>query len=192
MLNLAHNSLSKLNQIVFNDLTNLKMLRLDNNQLEDINGLLQAQSELQWLNISSNKLQWFDYAFIPKSLQWLDLHANEIEELGNYYQLRDGFNLATLDASENRIKKLQPLSLPDSLEYVKLNHNNIANIAPNTFINKVNLSRVELTSNHLETLDLPSLAITFNVSKAGNLTEHAVEILKIIQQGECCGKSAIF
>ena len=144
------------------------MLRLDNNRLEDINGLLQAQAELQWLNISANNLQWFDYAFIPKNLKWLDLHGNAIEELGNYYSLRDGFNLATLDASGNRIKKLGPLSLPASLEYVILNENSISTIEPNTFINNVNLSRVELTSNHLERLALSSLAIAYNTSKSGN------------------------
>ena len=44
----------------------MKILRLDNNKLKDINGLLQSQTELQNLNVSSNRLQWFDYAFIPK------------------------------------------------------------------------------------------------------------------------------
>ena len=28
----------------------------------------------RWLNVSANKLQWFDYAFIPKQLEWIDLH----------------------------------------------------------------------------------------------------------------------
>ena len=92
MLNLAHNKLSKLNQSVFNPLEDLRMLRLDNNKLEDINGLLQAQSELQWLNVSANNLQWFDYAFIPRNLKWLDIHANAIEELGNYYRYRSIHN----------------------------------------------------------------------------------------------------
>ena len=34
---------------------------------QDINGLLTAQNELKKLNVSSNRLQWFDYAFIPKA-----------------------------------------------------------------------------------------------------------------------------
>jgi Leucine-rich repeat (LRR) protein len=42
----------------------------------------------------------------------LDIHDNEIEELGNYYALKGGFNLQTLDASKNKISKLIPLSLP--------------------------------------------------------------------------------
>ena len=166
VLNLAHNNIQKMNHSVFNPLKELRMLRMDNNKLQDINGLLQAQADLQWLNVSANQLQWFDYAFIPRSLKWLDLHQNEIEELGNYYSVGDGYKLTTLDASQNHIKKLSPLSLPPSLEYVILNENRLSIIEPNTFVNKMNLSRVDLTSNHLERLDLSSLAISYNTSKA--------------------------
>ena len=157
-----------MNHSVFNPLKELRMLRMDNNKLQDINGLLQAQADLQWLNVSANQLQWFDYAFIPRSLKWLDLHQNEIEELGNYYSVGDGYKLTTLDASQNHIKKLSPLSLPPSLEYVILNENRLSIIEPNTFVNKMNLSRVELTSNHLQRLDLASLAISYNTSNSGN------------------------
>ncbi len=73
-------------------------------QITDINGLLTAQSKLKWLNVSSNSLQWFDYAFIPKNLEWLNIQHNTIEEIGNYYHLREGFGLHTLEASYNRIK----------------------------------------------------------------------------------------
>ena len=37
------------------------------------------------LNVSSNWLQWFDYAFIPKNLQVLYISDNRIQDLGNYY-----------------------------------------------------------------------------------------------------------
>lgn len=160
VLNLAHNRLEKLDHAVFNPLTELQMLRLDNNMLEDINGLLTTQGELRWLNISANRIQWFDFAFIPKNLKWLDLHENEVEDLGNYYKLSSGFGLTTLDASNNKIKSLGPLSLPSSLEYVFLNGNRISNVEPNTFLEKPDLVRVELTSNHLERLELSSLAIS--------------------------------
>ncbi len=66
MLNLADNQLTQLDQGVFNEVTTLRMLRLDDNLLEDINGILAGQTELRFLNVSSNRLQWFDYAFINK------------------------------------------------------------------------------------------------------------------------------
>ena len=33
-----------------------------------------------------NFYQWFDFAFIPKSLEWLDVHNNRIKRIGNYYR----------------------------------------------------------------------------------------------------------
>ena len=160
VLNLAHNQLEKLGQSAFHPLVKLQMLRLDNNLLQDINGLLTSQSELRWLNISANRLAWFDYAFIPRSLKWLDLHENEIEELGNYYSLADAYSLKTLDASKNKITKLESLSLPSSVEFVFLNGNHITEIKANTFLEKANLKRVEMTSNNLRQLNLSSLSIS--------------------------------
>ena len=65
-------------QGAFKNLDNLRALRLDNNRLKDINGLVASQKNLRWLNVSTNSLQWFDFAFIPKSLEWLDIHNNKV------------------------------------------------------------------------------------------------------------------
>ena len=80
--------------------------------------MVSGLSKLQWFNVSNNKLQWFDYAFVPMSLEWLDIQFNEIEELGNYYKLKSGFTLKRLDASGNLIQSLNKLSLPMSLEII--------------------------------------------------------------------------
>jgi len=166
-LNLANNKLSQLDQGVFNSITKLRMLRLDENNLEDINGLLAGQTELRWLNVSSNRLQWFDYAFIPKNLEWLDLHDNQIEELLNYYKLGEGFNLRTLDASYNKIKKLEQLSLLPSLQTVLLKNNKISTIMPSTFRSKTNLKKVDLSANRIQSLPLSALTIDMQ-NKQGN------------------------
>ena len=158
-LNLAHNRISNLSQTLFNGLRHLKTLRLDNNRLEDINGLLTAQGELQWLNLSANSLQWFDYAFVPKSVRWLDIHENRLESLSNYYELRDNFSLQTIDASDNLISSLGPLSFPDSVRYVYVNRNRISEVLPKTFEEKHLLSRVEMTENAIEKLAMASLAV---------------------------------
>ena len=83
-------------------LTALESLDLNSNSLEDFNGILHAQSRLNWLNISHNRLSWFDYAFIPHSLQYLDIHQNEIDALGNYYNTTQHYELKMLDVSHNR------------------------------------------------------------------------------------------
>jgi hypothetical protein len=57
---------------------------------------------LEWLNLSSNRLHWFDYAFVPNSLVVLDLQDNLIDSVENYYSLKEGFQLQYLDVSKNR------------------------------------------------------------------------------------------
>ena len=168
VLNLAHNQLATLQQDTFVSLRKMQALRLDSNQLTDINGLLTAQNELRWLNVSANKLQWFDYAFIPKNLEWIDLHLNQVEEIGNYYQLKDGFNLKTLDVSFNKIKKLSSSSFLTSLENIYLNNNQIEEIPANTFLQMDSLSRVELVQNNLITLQLAAFALKPR-QESGNL-----------------------
>ena len=80
--------------------------------------------------MSDNRLEHFDYGHIPTSLQWLDLHANRIDELGNYYQLDDQLALQTLDASFNRLTELTASMLPDSLQVLSLNDNLISQVTP--------------------------------------------------------------
>uniref|UniRef100_A0A0K2TAB3 Tolllike receptor 6 [Tribolium castaneum] n=1 Tax=Lepeophtheirus salmonis TaxID=72036 RepID=A0A0K2TAB3_LEPSM len=160
VLNLAHNALNEIEKGAFDGLkSSLKALRLDNNNLKDMNGLLSGLEQLQWLNISSNDLQWFDYAFIPSSLEWLDLRRNAIEELGNYYTLLSRFNLKTLDAGHNYIKKLTKSSLPSSLEVISLNDNEIQFLEEHIFANKNNLIKVDLRNNELDSLSLDALTI---------------------------------
>ncbi len=160
VLNLAHNALSQLDPATFEALKELRMLRLDNNQLADINGLLTAQSELRWLNMSANRLQWFDYAFVPRSVQWLDLHENLLEELSNYYNLQDGFSLQTIDASSNRLRRLTSLSLPSCVEFVFLNNNAISEVEGSPFVDKTRLKRVDLSGNQLSQLSQASIALS--------------------------------
>ena len=159
-LDLSANRLQSLEQETFKSLKLLQSLDLAENQLEDINGLLQTQVGLQWLNVSSNLLPWFDYAFVPPSVQYLDISDNLIDELGNYYNLAENYALRYLDASGNKIKNLKPASLLPSLEDVYLEDNSIAKISDNTFIDKSLLNQVHLERNELTTLSMAALTIS--------------------------------
>ena len=159
VLNLANNNIDKLKQGVFNEVPKLRMLRLDHNQLQDINGILVGLADLQWLNVSSNQLRWFDYAFFPKKLEWLDLHNNQIEDLGNYYKLGEGFALKTLDVRSNQIKRIESLSLIQSIQTVLLNNNHISKIKDQAFNGKPNLLKVDLSNNKIRDLTLSALSV---------------------------------
>ena len=160
ILNLSKNQIHHIEQGALNNNMALQAVRFDANYLSDISGIFSNLPNLAWLNISDNRLTHFDYALIPKSLQWLDMHANLIEELGNYYQLDDQLSLQTLDASFNRLTELTASMLPDSLQILSLNDNLISTVQPYTFFRKDNLTRVDLYANHISDLDQNAMRIS--------------------------------
>nr|XP_050864570.1 toll-like receptor 7 [Vespula vulgaris] len=159
ILNLARNKVQHVDMHAFERNIKLEAIRLDGNFLSDINGIFTSIASLLLLNLSENHIEWFDYAFIPGNLKWLDIHGNFIEKLDNYYELRNS-KVKTLDASHNRITELTSLSVPDSVELLFINNNYISIVHPNTFVKKVNLTRVDMYANMIETMELTALLLT--------------------------------
>lgn len=160
VLNLASNRIAKIEQNAFDSVIELHALRLDSNQMGDINNLFNNLRDLMMLNISANRIHLFDYALIPIGLQWLDIHANQIENLGNYFEIESELKLRTLDASSNRLTDIEPNSLPDGIELLMLGRNQIRRVAPFTFLKKTNLTRADLSENRLTSLDMDSLRLS--------------------------------
>ncbi|XP_076373422.1 toll-like receptor Tollo [Tachypleus tridentatus] len=160
ILDLSSNKIQFVGKGTFDDVPDLHALRLDSNSLSDINDLFSNLHDLLMLNVSANKIRWFDYALIPVGLQWLDLHSNQVESLGNYFDLETVLKLRTLDASNNKITELAPSSLPNGIEIVFLSDNKIHTIRPFSFLGKANLTRVDLVKNDLENLEMNSFRLT--------------------------------
>lgn len=160
VLNLAKNKIQSIERGTFERNTQIEAIRLDENFLTDINGVFATLASLLWLNLSQNHLVWFDYAFIPSNLKWLDIHGNFIEMLANYYKIQDEIRVKTLDASHNRITEISPMAIPNSVELLFINNNFINNVHANTFLDKSNLARVDMYANELSKLDLNSLRLT--------------------------------
>lgn len=160
VLNLAKNKIQSIERETFERNTQIEAIRLDENFLTDINGVFATLASLLWLNLSGNHLVWFDYAFIPLNLKWLDVHNNFIEHLGNYYKIQDEIKVKTIDASHNRITEINPMSIPNSVELLFINNNFIKSVHPNTFLDKTSLARVDMYANDLVNLDLNALRIS--------------------------------
>ncbi len=160
VLNLSKNKVQQISHGTFTRNAQIQAIRLDNNYLTDINGVFVSLSNLLWLNLSNNHLTWFDYAMVPRSLKWLDIHNNYIEVLGNYYQLQEELNIKTLDASHNRITEITDLSIPNSVELVFINNNFINRVKPSTFFDKYNLARVDMYANEITKLEINALRLS--------------------------------
>lgn len=159
ILNLARNRIAVVEPGAFEMTSSIQAIRLDGNDLSDINGLFSNMPSLMWLNISDNRLEHFDYAHVPSTLQWLDLHKNRLVELSNRFGLDSQIRLQTLDASFNLIQRISPSSIPNSIELLFVNNNLMTTVDPDTFMHKTNLTRVDLYANQITTLDIKSLRI---------------------------------
>uniref|UniRef100_A0A1I8PD85 TIR domain-containing protein n=1 Tax=Stomoxys calcitrans TaxID=35570 RepID=A0A1I8PD85_STOCA len=159
ILNLARNRIAVVEPGAFEMTSSIQAIRLDGNDLSDINGLFSNMPSLLWLNISDNRLEHFDYAHVPSTLQWLDLHKNRLVELSNRFGLDSQIRLQTIDASFNQIQRISPSSIPNSIELLFINDNLINTVDPDTFMHKTNLTRVDLYANQISTLDVKSLRI---------------------------------
>ncbi|XP_019868180.1 toll-like receptor Tollo [Aethina tumida] len=160
ILNLSRNKIQKVAPGSFELNVNLQAIRLDGNYLTDIDELFAKLPSLVWLNISDNQLKWFDYALIPTGLQWLDIHSNQIEELGNYFEIESTLSLSTFDASSNKLNEITGSAIPNSVEVLFLNDNLISKVQSYTFFKKPNLTRVDLFGNKISSLDPNSLRIS--------------------------------
>ncbi|CAG9822796.1 unnamed protein product [Phaedon cochleariae] len=160
VLNLASNKIKYVEQSAFSSNPTLKAIRLDANELTDISGVFTNLKTLIWLNVSSNKLLWFDYSHLPVSLEWLDMHDNQVTELANYYDVRNTLKIKMLDVSYNLITEIKENSVPDSVDTLLLNNNKISVVHPNTFHNKKDLKEVVLYGNEIRYLDMNSLSLS--------------------------------
>lgn len=160
ILNLARNRIRVVEPGTFDNSKNLQAIRLDANYLTDITGIFTNVHSMLWLNISDNQIEWFDYSFLPTGLQWLDMHKNGIQELGNHYGLEAEMKIQTLDVSYNRLTHVTAASFPNSVELLFLNDNLIDTVEPHTFVKKTNLTRVDLYANQVVTMDLNALLLT--------------------------------
>lgn len=159
VLNLASNKIKHIDQSAFSSNPTIRAIRLDNNQLEDISGVFTSLPSLVWLNVSDNKLRWFDYSHLPTSLEWLDMHKNNITELGNYFDVRNTLQMKMLDVSHNSLTRIDDSSIPDSIETLYVNNNQIREVATGTFLKKRNLEKVVLYGNEITKLDIASFSL---------------------------------
>ncbi|KAM7355926.1 toll-like receptor Tollo [Cochliomyia hominivorax] len=160
ILNLSGNKIKGIEAGSLQRNTHLQAIRLDSNHLKNIAGLFTDLPNLVWLNMSDNRLEKFDYSHIPTGLKWLDVRANRITQLGNYFEIENELSLTTFDASSNLLSEITAGSIPNSIEVLYLNDNLINKIQPYTFFKKPNLTRVDLIRNKLTTLEPNALRLS--------------------------------
>ena len=81
--------------------------------------------------------------------------------------------LQTIDASKNIISSLDEKAfapVSKSIKHIRLNDNNINDIAPNTFAKLKSIEQIEMRNNQLEHLKKPALSTIFRRPEGKLLT----------------------
>ena len=177
MLDLSRNQIGSIESGAFDASGDLRAIRLDANQLRNVNGLLAKLPQLLWLNASDNRIEFFDYALLPLELRWLDLHRNHLKEIGNFYNIESKIKLETLDLSFNQVSHITRASVPDSIKYFILASNRLATVEPGTFQSKRQLIRADLSSNQLSELDLKAITLPGGDTAAAGEADQEAELL---------------
>ncbi|KAM4795431.1 fibromodulin [Rhinophrynus dorsalis] len=149
----------KVGRKTFSKLRGLERLYLHHNNLTRIpSGLPRSLRELylsfnQINRIPANTLEGLE------NLTALYLHDNQIQEVGG--TLKGLKSLVHLDLSNNQLRRL-PDSLPDSLEQVYLEYNQLSSVPPEYFKAYPKLQYVRISHNRLTNDGVPGA--TFNTS----------------------------
>ncbi|CAL4065382.1 unnamed protein product [Meganyctiphanes norvegica] len=160
-LDLSHNEIMGIEHgAIENGAPHLQILDLHHNHLTNVVGLVTNMKKLNLFNISYNHLEWVDYALVPEGLESLDISHNRLIRLDNYYgNSNRKLKLKYLHVTHNSITEINADSIPHSIENVYFTNNLIEFLGSNTFLDKVNISEIDLRHNNLTLIDESSLRL---------------------------------
>ncbi|XP_022519966.2 podocan [Astyanax mexicanus] len=179
-LMILHNMINEISRDDLINLHTLTELNLSYNRLTSAKLHREAFRKLRLLetmDLSGNKLQALPMG-LPKSLQVLKVKDNQIEavpegalagmaklrefylsnnqlKINSFYQgaWQELSSLTTLDLSSNLLSHV-PADLPESLEFIHLQHNRISSIPPTAFLTTPNIKGIFLRFNRLSAVSV--------------------------------------
>ncbi|XP_078500819.1 fibromodulin [Lissotriton helveticus] len=149
----------KVGRKVFSKLRSLERLYLNHNNLTRVPAGLPRS--LRELHLSYNQLQRIPNNALEglENLTAIHLHKNQIQDVAAAFKGLK--SLIFLDLSNNNLRRV-PDSLPDTIEQLYLEYNNINTIPVEYFKNFKNLQYLRISHNYLTNDGIPSN--TFNTS----------------------------
>lgn len=170
-LDLSFNIISDLTEEPFFNLTNLEILRLNNNRIKDLNGAVNSLQNLKHLYLRGNQIQNIDEESLKiiKHLETFDVSWNELEVIkpvmfsrhwnhfGNHSvckiilsenHISNVPNATSKEISSRFIRNLDKRNV-DILTELDLSVNSITNIEYNAFQSLIQLISLNLSKNKL-------------------------------------------
>jgi Leucine-rich repeat (LRR) protein len=154
---LSSNNLKKITREIFNGLSKLQILYLDNNYIEDINvDSFENMPKLKQLHLHSNYIKLVENEmFLDKAeLEILYLYQNNIETIETI-PFNTLYSLKKLHLFSNKITQIKIGNFIHlvKLEELKLDKNEIGTFEINTFTGLENLKVLDMSANKIEELE---------------------------------------
>ncbi|XP_063308679.1 prolargin [Pelobates fuscus] len=161
-INLDNNKIKKIEKKILEKLDNLTYLYMEKNQLKEIPSYLPPK--LEQLRLSRNQISKIPSGVFSKMdhLILLDLHNNKLSDgVFNKNTFKGLKNLIQLNLAHNILRKMPP-TVPESVNQLFLDRNNIEDIPSGYFKELPNLVFLRLNYNQLSEKGIPKS--TFNIS----------------------------
>ncbi|KAJ1109973.1 hypothetical protein NDU88_007330 [Pleurodeles waltl] len=169
-INLSYNKLREIDSAAFEELPNLREVRLSHNDLTSIPSLGSASTGISSLYLNHNKIQSIEPSLLKpyKSLETLDLSSNNLIEIrtGSFPQ---GLPIKELLLASNKIVTLEVgafSNLSRSLRSLRLSKNRISHLPVKAF-KLPRLTQLELNRNRIQLID--------------GLTFHGLDSLEVLK-----------
>ena len=146
------------------ELTNLKNLYLQNNEIQNITPL-QNVVNLEILNLAGNKIQAITYIDLNKNLSSLNLVDNQIENISPLSDLKE---LQDLRLSNNILTDISLLEKLTHLSILHLNNCQLKSTQLSAIANLTQLTELKLRDNALENIDFVSKLTKLQVLELTN------------------------
>ncbi|XP_076836053.1 toll-like receptor 22 [Brachyhypopomus gauderio] len=180
-LDLSDNEISKLSASIFKGLTQLKVMRLQLNQIAQLQHTFPMLPTLEFIDLSRNQIKsltCLDFANLTQ-LTRLYLYSNRIstinpcmfKDLNNLHVLKLGSNkLLTVD---NAFKNCLP-----SLKDLQLVYNKLSKLADGTFMSLSNLKSLSISDNQISEIERHAFAGLINLDElllsSNRITEKSI------------------
>ncbi|CAL1531514.1 unnamed protein product [Lymnaea stagnalis] len=178
-LDMSKNTIKVINGSVFNDLTNLTILKLDSNLLTEI-PTFSRRLNVTALSMTQNYVVAISRAALTQMpyLQTVDLSNNSIISISNgSFPVRN--QLVHLNLNNNQILVLEKGSLShlSSLVSLKLNRNKLVEITPGLFNGMISLKTLELMHNKIRIIKSLTF-VELKMLKVLKLKKNNISVLK--------------
>ena len=140
----------------FKGLTNLEYLDLSNNKISELGSVLRDLKNLKVLKLDKNQIRKLTAENFKKNsnLEIITLEFNKISEIEEW-TFQNQEHLIDLNLSSNRLVDMGPCSFSylSNLKDLKLSMNRIKSIHDKTFFNSQRLEKLDLSYNYLKKID---------------------------------------